>query len=74
MILRLTAEDLSKLTDGTIISMALDLGCPVEFPVLRFTGDTFEENNQKVEDYIIELKKWLKNEGYLVENGRVLCR
>lgn len=71
--LKLTIENLSKLTNGTIMSIAMDLGCPVKYPKLNFTGDTYEENDQKFEEYMRDLREWLEKEGYLVEIGRVLC-
>ncbi len=55
------------------MSIAMDLGCPVEYPRMNFRDGTQEENDQKFEEYMRDLIEWLEKERYLVETGRVLC-
>ena len=63
--------DLKKLSNGSIMSIADDLGCPIEYPKMDFNMSgkrdnniVQEENNRKFDNYRGSIIEWLVNKGY----------
>lgn len=69
---------LNELSNGSIMSIANDLGCPIEYPKMDFNisgkrdnSIVQEENNRKFDNYMGSIIEQLVNKGYGVNQQDV---